>query len=244
MRLTVILPTLDERDNLRRTVRGLLDLPELEALLVVDDGSTDGTRELVLDLAARDPRVRLVPRDSDPGLARSLALGLALATTELVGWLDADGVIDAGDFARIVARVEAGADIAIGSRYRDGGRTKPLVKSGARDARLVTALSWALNAVILPALSGQGVHDYTSGIIVGRRAVLAALPLRGSHGEYFIELSSAALARGFRVEEVGYAPHARTSGHSKTAPDLRRLVARGVRYLAVAAQAAARARAG
>ncbi|MBI5507434.1 MAG: glycosyltransferase [Deltaproteobacteria bacterium] len=251
MKLSLILPTLNERDNLEVLIPELLlTVPQLAEILVLDDGSTDGTHEVVRDLSAAEPRVRLFVRSGPPSLTAALQEGILAAKSELVGWMDADLAMAPADLARLVAAVEAGADAAIGSRFVMGGGIKGQEAEGFRgrmkalknvqnseDSWVGVALSWALNAAILPALIGDGVHDYTSGFVVLRRDLAVSVRLQGDHGEYFIGLWTELERRGAKVVEVAYQIRARQHGKSKTASALSDYGRRGVRYLSAAARA-------
>lgn len=244
--LSLILPTLNERENVERFVPELLSaLPSVQEVIVVDDGSSDGTPEAVLELAEHDPRVRLIERHGAPCLTDSLQEGLSVARGDLVGWMDADLVIKPSDFQRLIDAVEQGADVAVGSRFALGGRIKGQVKDGftgrlqsiwnlrtTEDPWLGVMLSWALNGVVLPILVGLGTHDYTSGILVARKAVLEPIRLKGDHGEYFIDLWAELVGRGASLVEVPYQVQPRLHGRSKTGNDLRDYARRGTRYVA------------
>lgn len=246
MSLSLVLPTLDERENVERFVPQLLSaVAELTEVIVVDDSSTDGTAEAVERLAGRDARIRLIRRQGEPNLTDSIQQGIEAARGDLVGWMDADLAMRPEDLSALVLEVQSGADVAVGSRFASGGRIKGQVRDGltgrvlaifnlrtTEDPWLGVLLSWTLNAVVLPALVGAGYRDYTSGIIVARRSVLDSIRLRGHHGEYFIHLWADLIARGAKVVEVPYPIQPRTYGRSKTGNDVRDYVARGRRYLA------------
>ncbi len=248
IRLSVILPTLDERDNLRALVPELLAaVPHLDEIIVVDDGSTDGTREFVRDYHHRDRRVVLIEREGAPNLTRAIQDGLDAARGEFVAWMDADQSMSPADLARLVDAVVAGADVAVGSRFSPDGGIKGQTHGGSwgrlralgslgnsEDSWLGVALSWFLNGALLPALLGDGVHDYTSGFVVARADALRPLRLRGQHGEYFIDLWMRARRSGLHIVEVGYRIKPRTLGRSKTAEHLFDYARRGVRYLGAA----------
>jgi dolichol-phosphate mannosyltransferase len=246
MPLSLILPTLNERENIERFVPELLrEVPELGEILVVDDSSSDGTPEAVSRLTAMDPRVRLVERRGEPCLTEAIQTGIREARGDLVGWMDADLVMRPSDLRRLVAAVNEGADVAIGSRFVTGGRIKGQVADGTagrfsairnlrstEDPWLGVMLSWALNAVVLPWMVGLGIRDYTSGIVVVRRSELDAIELRGHHGEYFIHLWVELARRGKRIVEVPYRVQPRLYGVSKTGNDIRDYARRGRRYIA------------
>jgi dolichol-phosphate mannosyltransferase len=245
MSLSLILPTLNERENIEHLVPELLRvIPELDEILVVDDGSTDGTPDAVRRLGASDSRVRLLERSGRPCLTASIQLGVRAARGDRIGWMDADLVIAPSDLHQLIAAVDLGADVAVGSRFVSGGRIKGQDRDGlagrlgalgnlrnTEDSWLGVLLSWALNAVLLPGLVGLGVRDYTSGIIVARREALEDVTLRGNHGEYFIHLCAELAARGRRVVEIPYLIRARRFGVSKTGNGLLDYARRGSRYL-------------
>lgn len=249
--LSLILPTLDERDNVERLIPRLLaELPELLEVLVIDDGSRDGTAELVEEMAAGDARVRLVRRQGTPGLCTAIRAGLERARGDLVGWMDADQAIGPGDVSRLIGLVRGGADVAIASRFAPGGRIKGQSADGtlgrlraltrlrsSRDPWLGVALSWLLNAAVLPLVVGGGVHDYSSGILIAKRRALDGIKLRGDHGEYFVELWAELVARRRRVVELGYRVEPRRYGRSKTGNGPVDYARRGAKYLAAGRRA-------
>jgi dolichol-phosphate mannosyltransferase len=251
MKLSLVLPTLNERENLRQLIPELwTTVPELDEILVVDDGSSDGTRELVRELTLANPRNRLFERSGPPALTASLQDGILAAHGDLIGWMDADLAMSPADLANLVAAVGRGADVAVGSRFVAGGTMKGQTEIGLKgrlgalknvqnseDSWIGVALSWALNAAVLPALMGDGVHDYTSGFVVMRGEVARELRLRGDHGEYFINMMADFKRQGRAVVDVPYQIRARQHGRSKTANSLRDWGRRGMRYLAAAARA-------
>jgi len=180
-----------------------------------------------------------------------LQAGIDATSAPLVGWMDADGSMDPRDVRRLLAAIDAGADVALGSRYVEGGAIKGeredrtgglrrvlvlLRADVGADSRWAIAASWFLDAALLPLVLGDGAHDYTSGFLVARRTVLHHARLRGDHGEYFVDLWVRLARRGARIVEVPMVLTPRRSGTSKTAPSLRVLLQRGVRYLALVAR--------
>jgi dolichol-phosphate mannosyltransferase len=214
MPVTVVcLPTYDERENLERMVRALGNvLPEHARVLVIDDNSPDGTGEIADRLAAELSWVDVLHRPRKEGLGRAYVDGFrhALASgAELVLEMDCDFSHDPADVPRLIAAVEAGADLALGSRYVPGGETAGwgLVRRGiSRGASVYT------RALLMP------IRDATGGFKCFRRRVIEAIDLDtiDAAGYVFqIETTYRALRKGFRVVEVPIRFADRTAGHSK-----------------------------
>src|SRR4051812_13572180 len=113
----VILPTYDEAENLEAVVGGVRAALPAARVLVVDDGSRDGTAELADELARADPAVAVIHRPGKTGIGRAYVAGFSAALAagaEFVVEMDADLSHDPADLPRLVAAVEAGADLALG----------------------------------------------------------------------------------------------------------------------------------
>ena len=213
MHATICLPTYNEIENLEPMVGALGQvLPDGGRVLVIDDGSPDGTGELADRLAAELPWVSVLHRLRKEGLGRAYIAGFhrALADgAELVLEMDCDFSHDPRDVPRLIAAVEAGADVAIGSRYVPGGGTENwgLVRRLiSRGASLYT------RTLLMP------VHDPTSGFKCFRRDVLERIDLDAidSMGYAFqIENVYRARRAGFTVVEVPIVFAERQVGHSK-----------------------------
>lgn len=225
----MVLPTLNERENIRPLIEGILDAtPCPTQVLVVDDDSPDGTWQIVAEMARADPRVRLLRRTDARGLTSALAAGISRADTALVGWMDCDLSMPPERVADLVDAVARGADIAIGSRYVRGGRD-------VGHSWMGKAFSRAIN-LFAALLLGRQVHDYTSGFVVARRSVFDRILLRGDYGEYCIDLLARARWMGYRIVEVPYVCRERRSGKSKTATSVWGYLRRGRKYIVTVLQ--------
>jgi dolichol-phosphate mannosyltransferase len=225
MNITIVLPTFNERDNIIPLIqRGLAALDSYQVeMLVVDDDSPDGTWQVVAELAGRDPRVRLIRRTQERGLASAIATGIAQARGAWIGWMDCDLSMPPEDLPRLAGALAAGADVALGSRYVRGGRDVGHAWVGRAFSRTINlAAAWLLD---------RRVTDYTSGFILARREVFERIPLQGDYGEYCIDLLYRALRAGFGVVEVPYACVPRETGESKTATNPLGYVSRGWNYV-------------
>jgi len=210
---TVCLPTYNEIENLEPMVRALGEvLPEGGRILVIDDGSPDGTGELADRLAAELPWVSVLHRLRKEGLGRAYIAGFhrALADgAELALEMDCDFSHDPRDVPRLIAAVEAGADVAIGSRYVPGGGTENwglIRRLISRGASLYT------RTLLMP------VHDPTSGFKCFRREVLERIDLDAIESMgYAFQIENVYRARraGFTVVEVPIVFAERQVGHSK-----------------------------
>jgi dolichol-phosphate mannosyltransferase len=210
-RAVVCLPTYNERENLERMLRALGD--KAVRVLVIDDNSPDGTGELADRLAQELGYVDVLHRDSKEGLGPAYLAGFrrALASdAELVLEMDCDFSHDPAYVPRLIAAVEDGADLALGSRYVPGGG----VRNWGLVRRLISAGGSAYARIIL----GVTIRDLTGGFKCYRRAVLEAIDLDAveSKGYAFqIETTYRALRAGFTVVEVPITFADREVGGSK-----------------------------
>jgi dolichol-phosphate mannosyltransferase len=198
MQATVCLPTYNGRDNLERMIHALE--PYGVRVLVIDDNSPDGTGELADRLAAEHGFVDVLHRPQKEGLGPAYLAGFrhALAAgAELILEMDCDFSHDPADVPRLIAAVEDGADLALGSRYVPGGS----VADWGRGRRFVSAGGSLYARLLL----GVPVRDLTGGFKCYRRVVLEAIDLDAitSRGYAFqIETTYRARRAGFRVVEV------------------------------------------
>ncbi len=214
MRATVCLPTYNERENLERMIEALGGvLRDGDRVLVIDDGSPDGTGEIADRLAAQHPFVDVLHRERKEGLGRAYVAGFrrVLGTdAELVLEMDCDFSHDPADVPRLIAAAEEGADLVLGSRYVPGGGTRNwglVRKAISKGGSLYTAL-----------FLHMGVRDPTGGFKCFRREVLERLDLDAitPRGYAFqIETTYRAKRLGFRVVEVPITFVDREAGVSK-----------------------------
>jgi dolichol-phosphate mannosyltransferase len=202
MRAAVCIPTYNEIENLERMVTALADVldTDRDRVVVVDDGSPDGTGELADRLAAERPWLHVVHRDRKEGIGRAYLDAFRRLLPEQPNYvleLDCDFSHDPRDVPRLIAACEDGADLALGSRYVTGG--------GTRNWSLVRRVISRGGCLYAQALLGVGVRDLTGGFKCFRRTVLESIDLDAvtTNGYAFqIELTYRALRRGFVVREL------------------------------------------
>jgi len=211
-----VLPTYNEAENVEAIVRA--SLPHLAStgldhrVLVVDDGSPDGTGEIADRLAAEIEAVSVLHRPRKEGIGPAYLAGFAhamAAGADLLLEMDADFSHDPADLPRLIAAAE-GADLVLGSRYVRGG--------GVTDWGLGRRLVSRGGSLYARVLLGVPVHDLTGGFKCFRREVLERLDLDavGADGYGFqIEMTYRAIRAGFRVEEVPIIFRDRRVGASK-----------------------------
>jgi dolichol-phosphate mannosyltransferase len=210
----VILPTYDEAENLAGIAAAILAELPAATLLVVDDGSPDGTGQLADTLAAADERIRVRHRASKQGLGRAYIDGFRIALdggADLLVQMDADWSHDPASLPGLVELVTAGdADLVIGSRYVAGG--------GVVDWGFARRLISRGGSIFARSVLGLGPHDLTGGFKAWRAATLAGIPFDGIHaGGYVfqIEMTFRASRLGARIEEVPITFRDRRLGQSK-----------------------------
>jgi dolichol-phosphate mannosyltransferase len=212
--VSIILATFNERENLPQLLDRLwaVPLPPLE-VLVVDDGSTDGTREYLSEAARSEPRLRLRWHEGKQTTLRAQCQGIAESRGRFVIVMDADLQHPPEVLPAMVDHLTDGAALVVGSRYAKGG------SAGARDGvRGVISRGAELTAKIFLS-EARPVSDPVSGLFAFRREVFQTLP-PGWRG-YKLLLFLLVMARGQRVDEVGFRFEPRGSGSSKVTQNSR-----------------------
>lgn len=249
--LSVILPVLNERDNLAELIPELREALSVEVrdfeILVVDDSSTDGTDELLTELSSLDNRVRYFPRTGmHQSLPDSISEGVDAAVYDHVAWMDADGSMPADMVRGLVVRYRTLDDpdsIMVGSRFVKGGGFKGVETVGettfwqvvrnlrnSNDSLTAVFLSRSLNRYLWVTLE-RCCRDLASGFIVARRDVVRQIGLQGSYGDYCVRFLYLAHRSGRTIVEVPYVCLVRRHGYSKTGTTLWGLIKRGLPYI-------------
>jgi dolichol-phosphate mannosyltransferase len=210
LRVTVCLPTYNERENVERMVRTLHGLSV--GVLVIDDGSPDGTGEIADRLAAELDSVSVLHRPRKEGLGPAYLAGFRRSLddgAELIMEMDCDFSHDPADVKRLIAAA-ADVDFVLGSRYAPGG--------GTRNWGLLRRFISRAGSLYAQTILGLPVRDLTGGFKCYRRAVIEALPLEEIHSKGYafqIETTYRATRKGFRVREVPITFVDRVEGGSK-----------------------------
>lgn len=214
MTTRVIVPTYNEKENLEPLVTRLLALPVSLGVIVVDDGSPDGTGEIADRLAAENPgRVQVIHRAGKLGLGTAYIAGFRRAMEDRADFaitMDADFSHPPEKIPELLAKAAQGYDLVIGSRYVPGGKAVECTLPRKM-------LSWGANA-FARILLGLKAHDTTAGFRCYRREVLESIALDQifSNGYSFLmEMLYLVQRAGWRVGEVPIVFHNRQQGVSK-----------------------------
>lgn len=212
----VIIPTYNERENIEKIIRAVMSLPKSFDILVIDDGSPDGTAQIVHTLMAGEfsDRLHIIERKGKLGLGTAYIAGFKWSLGEgyeYVFEMDADFSHDPSDLPRLYAAChDEGYDVAIGSRYVSG----------------VNVVNWPMGRVLMSyfaskyvrAVTGVSICDTTAGFKCYRRRVLETIELdkiRFKGYGFQIEMKFTAYKIGFKIKEVPVVFVNRREGVSK-----------------------------
>jgi len=217
-RALVIVPTYNERENIERLIATVLAQDASLEILVVDDGSPDGTGEIVDRIAAANPRVHATHRPKKLGLGTAYLTGFRWALERDYAYvfeMDADFSHDPAHLPQFLSAIQS-CDLVLGSRYRNGR---------------VTVVNWPMTRLLLSycaniyarVVTGLELGDATGGFKCFRRSVLEAIPLdqvRSNGYAFQIEMSFRAVRKHFRITEIPIVFVDRTDGESKMSKNI------------------------
>ncbi|MBE6195602.1 MAG: polyprenol monophosphomannose synthase [Rikenellaceae bacterium] len=214
MKKLVVIPTYNEIENIAPMIRKVMSLEGAFDLLVVDDGSPDGTARAVQELQSAYPeRLHLIERRGKLGLGTAYIAAFRWALErdyEAVFEMDCDFSHNPDDLLRLAAALSSGSDVVVGSRYSKG----------------VNVVNWPMSRLLMSyfaskyvrTITRMPVSDATAGFVGYRREVLERMNLDRVHmiGYGFqIEMKYTAWRLGFRIEELSIVFVDRTAGTSK-----------------------------
>lgn len=206
VRASIVLPTYNEAENVPVLVPKLCALDASFEVVVVDDHSPDGTAEVARELAQRYP-VRVLERSGKLGLASAVIDGIRdMANAPVVVVMDADLSHDEKIIPELVAAVEAGSDIAVGSRFASGGSTE--------DRFYRRIFSWSAKQLARLML-GVRVQDPMSGFFCVRREAFLAVAPRLKPRGFKILLELLVRMQPKTIAEIGFRFKSRQKGESK-----------------------------
>jgi glycosyltransferase involved in cell wall biosynthesis len=207
--ITIVVPAFDEQDGIEGVVSRLsgLALRVPVEILVVDDGSTDGTVAVLERIGPRYPKLRVIRHDRNRGYGAALKTGFANARHEVVVITDADGTYPENRIAELLARIDAGAEMAVGARTGPEVEV-PLLRRPAK---------WILR-MLASYLAGVRIPDLNSGLRAIRRDLVTTYrPILSDGFSFTTTITLSALTNGHRVDWVSI-DYKKRQGLSKIRP--------------------------
>jgi glycosyltransferase involved in cell wall biosynthesis len=208
MKLSVVMPVYNEHATLKQVVERVLAVPLEIELICVDDGSTDGSREILAELQASYPQIRVQLQPQNIGKGAALRRGILAATGDFVIIQDADLEYDPSDYpALLEPLIEGKADVVYGSRFLGSGPHRVLYFWHSVGNSILTLLS--------NALTNMNMTDMETCYKVFRREILQSIPIEEDRFGFEPEITVKIAKRRLRVYEVGISYWGRTYEEGK-----------------------------
>lgn len=208
MKLSVVMPVYNECSTLRPMIERVLGVPMEIELLCVDDGSRDGSREILGELEKQHAQIRVFLQPSNMGKGAALRRGIQEATGDFVIVQDADLEYDPTDYPQLLDPLLAGkADVVYGSRFMGGGSHRVLYFWHSVGNWLLTLISNCLTNINL--------SDMETCYKVFRRNVIQAIPIEENRFGFEPEITVKVARRNLRIYEVGISYSGRTYEEGK-----------------------------
>jgi glycosyltransferase involved in cell wall biosynthesis len=208
MKLSVVMPVYNERATLREVVARVLAIPLDIELICVDDGSRDGSREILAELGERYPQMRILLQPKNMGKGAALRRGIQESTGDFVIIQDADLEYDPAEYTRLLGPLIQGqADVVYGSRFMGAAPHRVLYFWHSVGNRILTLLS--------NSLTNMNMSDMETCYKVFRREILQAIPIEEDRFGFEPEITVKIAKRRLRVFEVGISYWGRTYEEGK-----------------------------
>ena len=194
MKLSVIMPVYNERPTIETIIERVEEVGLAEEIIIVDDGSTDGTREVLSELADRDEKINLILHDTNQGKGAAVRTGIKAAKSELVLIQDADLEYDPRDYSALIKPIDEGlADVVYGSRFLGAPRRVTMFWHMVANKLLTLMTNLLYNSILT---------DMETCYKLFKREIIKDIPLRSKRFEFEPEITAKLLKRKVRIFEV------------------------------------------
>jgi glycosyltransferase involved in cell wall biosynthesis len=194
MQLSVVMPVYNERHTIAEIIRRVLETGMAHEILAVDDSSTDGTSQILTELAERHPVLKVVHHERNQGKGAAVRTGLQAATGDLVLIQDADLEYDPREYPLLLKPIlEGRADAVFGSRFLGAPRRATMFWHMVANKMLTLATNMLYNSILT---------DMETGYKVFRRQMLLEIPLHAKRFDFEPEVTAKLLKRKARIFEV------------------------------------------
>lgn len=194
MKLTVIMPVYNEKATVQRILDRVEAVGLADQIIIVDDGSTDGTSELLLDIVAKSPHTELIQHHTNQGKGAAVRTGIKAAKGDIVLIQDADLEYDPRHYPELLAPIDEGvADVVFGSRFLGAPRRSTMFWHMVANKLLTLMTNILYNSIL---------SDMETGYKVFRRQIIQALPLRAKRFNIEPEIVAKLLKRNVKIFEI------------------------------------------
>jgi len=212
MKVSVIVPTLNEAGNIEKVLQGIAK-QDVNEILIVDGHSTDGTIEIVKNMGYN------ILLQEKKGLGYAVRQGVANTKGDIIIVVDADGSHDTKDIPKLVDKIKEGYDLVVASRYISGPKFKGLFffkrQSSSYDDTFIREIGNRIFTYSCRKIFKLKIHDVLMGFKAFRREVFEQVPIDAPGQEYDAEVLIRAQKKGFKVGEVPTVEYRRETGRSK-----------------------------
>lgn len=206
--LSVVMPCYNERATIQEIVGRVLAVSVRKELIIVDDGSVDGTRDILRDLEARHDNVRVILQPHNMGKGAALRTGIQAARGDYVVIQDADLEYDPRDYSKLLQPcLEHSADVVYGSRFAGGDQRRVLLYWHSVGNRMLTTLS--------NMFTDLNLTDMETGYKLFRREIIQGVQLQQDRFGFEPEVTAKIALRNLRIYEVGISYAGRTYDEGK-----------------------------
>ncbi|NIS81467.1 MAG: glycosyltransferase [Anaerolineales bacterium] len=194
MKLSIVMPVYNEKPTIEEILRRVEDSELVSEIIIVDDGSSDGTRELLHEIAPEHPQVQLILHEKNQGKGAAVRTGIKAANADLILIQDADLEYDPKDYPALLVPIEEGkADVVYGSRFLGGPRRATMFWHMVANKLLTFMTNLLYNSILT---------DMETGYKLFRRDVIQSIPLNARRFDFEPEVTAKLLKRRIRIFEV------------------------------------------